>query len=194
MKVFFLASVTSNSNKRLLGSYHRIIAILDRYAKCVVSEHVFEEIKDIETKTDVESATRATNLLREMLGCDAVVFEATCSSTGAGYMLSRALSENIPSLFISEKKYKGLYLADPNRLLVIKQYNPKDSRGLELIIKSFIKFAKNKRLSVRFNLMISDSTDKFITDQSKMSHISKAQYIRNLIYQKMINKDKKIRD
>ena len=128
---------------------------------------------------------RRKELLKEMLEFDCVVFEGTKASTGGGYYLSMALQRSLPVLYLAQEEYKGLYLASSNRLLKVKEYHPERQDELEKVIKKFLKFTEKKNLSNRFNLMISDSMDDYLNKISRQFGISKADFIRDLIYKEM---------
>lgn len=183
MKIFFLSSIASD--QKLKDTYLNILNMLRTQDNDVLYKHVFESPEKIEKLTSTEREARAKKLYSQMLQCDGLVFEGTHSSTGAGFLLSQALQKNIPTLFLTQENYSGLYLADPNRLLLIKKYDPMDTEGLSKIVNKYLQFAENKRLSNRFNLMISDSLNEYINDKSNKLNISKADYIRNLVYQEM---------
>lgn len=183
MKVFFLSSIASD--QRLKAIYTKIIDKLSNSGNDVLYKHVFESPAKVEKLSPSDLESRAKKLYTQMLQCEGLVFEGTQSSTGAGFLLSQALQKNIPTLFLTQEKYSGLYLADPNRLLLLKRYYPDDLSGLYKIIEKYLRFAQNKRLSNRFNLMINDSMNDFISNKASRMNISKADYIRNLVYKEM---------
>jgi len=120
-----------------------------------------------------------------MLSSDCIVFEGTHPTTGGGYYLSVALQKNIPVLFLTQEEYKGLYLASYNRLLRITKYSPTNIKKLKKVIKSFVKSVNNHGLKKRFNLMINDSMDTYLNEAARTNGISKADVMRNLVYEKM---------
>ncbi len=183
MKVFFLSSIAVNQELR--DSYRTIIKILEEQGQRVSGKHSLELPSEVENLSPEDSEQRAKNLLKEMLQSDFVVFEGTKPTTGGGYYLNSALQRSLPVLYLTQEEYKGLYLASSNRLLKIKQYHPSDLKELQKIIKDFISFTNKKRLNNRFNLMISDTTDEFLNKVSKNYGISKADFIRDLIYRAM---------
>lgn len=186
MDIFFLASVAVD--KGLRDSYKCIVKILESLENTVSAKHSLTLPSDILKLTQAENEKRAKELLKEMLRSDCVVFEGTKATTGGGYYLSSALQHGIPVLYLSQEEYKGLYLASSNRLLKIKQYNSDDLVGLKKIIVDFLKFTDKKKLDNRFNLMMSDSMDVFLDRMSKDYGISKADFIRDLIYREMEEK------
>ncbi len=189
MKLFFLASIVASDP--LKEDFKSIINTFESQGHVVIYKHVFENLMDLEKSTVNALERRAKKLINEMYSCEAVIFEGTHSSTGAGYFLSAALQKSIPVLFAhQEKNYSGLYLADPNRLLIIKQYHIINKIGFEKIAKRFIKFAEKKRLGNRFNLMISDSMNEYLNKKAKETHLSKADFIRNLVYSKIAEDEK----
>lgn len=183
MKIFFLSSIVSEEYLR--DVFRKIILKLEKQNCLVLYEHVFENPEKIQNLSSGKLEIRAKKLYKQMLQCDGLVFESTSSSTGAGFLLSQALNKRIPTLFLTQERYSGLYLADPNRLLQIKRYSCNQEYNLSKIIENFLKFAKKKRLLYRFNLMINESMRVFIDTKSKNMNISKADYLRNLVYREM---------
>jgi len=184
MKIFFLASI--NSNQKIRNNYSEIVELLEALGNDVTFKYSLEEPSALDSLSDKQLENRAKNISKEMLNCDGLVFEGTISSTGAGFLLSQALQKGMPTLFLIQERYSGLYLADPNRLLMIKEYNPIARKELEDIISKYMRFADKQTLSNRFNLMISDSMHEFISNQSKLLNISRADFIRNLIYNEIL--------
>lgn len=183
MKVFFLASIAVDPNLR--DAYRSIIRLLDEEGQHVSAKHSLSLPSEVEKMSQENNEHRAKKLLKEMLRSDCVVFEGTMPTTGGGYYLNSALQRSLPVLYLSQEEYKGLYLASSNRLLKLKQYDPSNLIGLRKIIKDFIRFTNKKRLNNRFNLMISDTMDNFLNKVSKDYGISKADFIRDLIYRSM---------
>ncbi len=187
MKLFFLATVAAESDFK--NDFKKIISIFEEQNQDVIYQHSFESAIELESLDLNALEIRAKSLVKKMLTSDGVIFEGTLPSTGSGYFLSIALQKKIPVLFLHQKKnYSGLYLADQNRLLVMKKYSPSNKMNLIKIAKNFIQFAQKKRLTNRFNLMISDSMGDFISSSAAESNISKADFIRNLVYSKMEEK------
>lgn len=183
MKVFFLASIAID--EQLRDSYRVIVKILEEEGQKVSAKHSLALPSEVEGLPSEEGEQRAKILLKEMLQADFVVFEGTKPTTGGGYYLCSALQRSIPVLYLAQEEYKGLYLASSNRLLKIKRYEPSNVEDLRKTIKDFIHFTHKKRLSNRFNLMISDSMDEFLNKVSKDYGTSKADFIRDLIYREM---------
>lgn len=183
MKVFFLAS--NAADEKLRTSYKDIIRILESESNEVLSQQPIPPTEEIEKMPQEKSEIRAKQFLKEMLQCDCVVFEGTRSTTGGGYYLCMALQRSLPVLYLTQNEYKGLYLASSNRLLKIKNYHSTQQDNLKDIILDFLKFTSKKKLSNRFNLMISDSMDEFLSRVSQDYGTSKADFIRDLIYTKM---------
>ena len=181
----FLASV--NVNESLRDSYAQIIEIFEKNDTKVSSKHSLVTANEIEKLDQESNEIRAKKLLKEMLNSDCVVFEGTTPTAGGGYYLYAALQKGIPVLYLSQEEYKGLYLASASRLLQIKKYEKDDNSRLEKIITDFIKFINKKRLSNRFNLMISESMDEYLNKVSKDYGTSKADFIRDIVYKKMEN-------
>lgn len=183
MKVFFLASI--NVNDAVRGFYKTIIKILEEENHKVIAQHSLVLFDDVFNLTEEASSQRAKELMKKMLKCDFVVFVGSKSTTGGGFFVSSALQRSLPVLYLVENDYKGLYLASSNRLLKIKKIDFSSTLELKKTINDFTKFANKKRLDNRFNLMISDTMDEHLNRYSKDYGISKADYIRDLIYRDM---------
>ncbi len=183
MKIFFLAS--NAADKDLRFAYTKIVHTLELEGNEVFSQQPIPKTEEIESMPKEKSEMRAKQFFRKMLQCDCVVFEGTRSTTGGGYYLCMALQHSLPVLYLTQNKYRGLYLASSNRLLKIRRYDLTKQDNLKNTIQDFLKFATKKKLSNRFNLMISDSMDEFLNEMSRIDGISKADIIRDLIYEKM---------
>ena len=183
MKIFFLASNASNESLR--SAYGKIIKILQSEGHEVFSQQTIPRTEEIERMTQEKNEIMAKKFFKEMLKCNCIVFEGTLSTTGGGYYLYMALQHSMPVLYLSQNEYKGLFLASSNRLLKIKRYYPDKLRELKSIVQGFIKFTDKKKLSNRFNLMISDSMSDYLNKVSEELGVSKADFIRDLVYKKM---------
>ena len=183
MKVFFLASNAADENLR--ATYKGIVKTLGSEGNEVFFQQPLPRTEEIEKLTQDKSEVMAKQFFKEMLQCDCVVFEGTRSTTGGGYYLCMALRHSLPVLYLSQNEYKGLYLASSNRLLKIKRYDPAQPKELKAIIQEFLKFTDKKKLSNRFNLMISDSMNEFLNRTSEEQGVSKADFIRDLVYKEM---------
>lgn len=183
MKVFFLASNAAGEDLRI--SYKKIVKIFEAEGNEVLFQQPIPPTEEIEGMPLEKSEVRAKKFFKEMLQCDCVVFEGTRSTTGGGYYLCMALQHSLPVLYLTQNEYRGLYLASSNRLLKIKRYDSTRQNVLEDIIRDFLKFTTKKKLSNRFNLMISDSMNEFLNKVAEEQGISKADFIRDLVYQKM---------
>ena len=188
MKVFFLASNAADKNLR--ASYKKIVQALRSEGNEVFYQQPLPPTEEIEKMPKKKSEMRAKEFLRDMLQCDCVVFDGTRSTTGGGYYLCMALQHSLPVLYLTQNEYRGLYIASSNRLLKIKRYYTTKQDELKNTILDFLKFANKKKLSNRFNLMISDSMDGFLNKVSQDYGTSKADFIRDLIYTKMEKIDK----
>lgn len=183
MKVFFLSSNCSN---KLWDDYKLIINILKKDFNCnVVDEFTFVNGHETDQLPDKKIAQRARMISKEIIGSDALVYEGTISSTGAGYYLAIALREKVPVLFLAQERYTGLLLSEPNSFLQIEQYTKGEKEELNEIISKFLAFAGKKRMSLRFNLMINDEISNYLKKRAKDKNLSKADLIRDLIYEEM---------
>ena len=91
---------------------------------------------------------------------------------------------NKPILVLFSKKIHGVIEGIPSRLLTVKQYNIKNGK-LSSTLRKFITSAVEKNESTRFNFLLSKEMDNFLKDESHKNSISKADYLRTIIFEKM---------
>ena len=187
MKIFFLASISASDD--LKKAFNVITDATKELGHEVHDSHVIETNEQLLTQSEEFLEKRARQLMNTLLSCDALVFEGTTPSTGCGYYISAALQRQIPVLFLTTGKYTGLYLGDPDRLLKFEIYNADNKDQLKNILTKFFAFANKRGLNNRFNMMIDDATEDYLNEISKKMHISKSDYVRNLIIQNIEEKE-----
>lgn len=184
MNLYFLvAPIALEQSKKLL-----------KVIKQLSSDHEFDityghendlETDNLKSMTKIQLQKYYIDYVKKIKSCDALIFEGTHPSTGSGHIVTVVLQSHIPVLYLNQYKYTGPLLADQNRLLKLETYDPNNVERMKKIILDFIKFAKNKKLTIRFNLMIDESINNFIGYSSKKLEISKADYIRTILQEKM---------
>ena len=186
MKVFFLSS---NCTNKLWGDYKKITKVSHSLKCQVIDDFVYINGAYTDQLPDKKIQQRARQITKEIINSDALIYEGTVSSSGGGYYLAIALREKIPVLFLAQQRYTGLLLSEPNSLLQIKQYDANNPNEIKKILVKFLAFAGKKRMSIRYNLMINEEINKFLDQNIKKNKMSKADYIRNLIFEKMKQKN-----
>src|SRR3989339_910040 len=175
MKIFFICSLSGK--KKYLKNYQEIINYLSNEGHEVIADHVFKrDVKDI-VRFDIKKHTREfKRLISEMRKCDAVVAEISFSSTTVGSFVALALQNFTPTLLLYQNSYHGLVVGDPNRLIKMSSYN---LNNLDTILRKFLLFVNERKLSIRFNLMLDKNIDKFLAQKALETNISKAEYVRS---------------
>jgi hypothetical protein len=184
MKIFFLASVSVDD--QLKDSFKMISKTCREQGHEVIDGHLFDhDNSDLKSRSEEYLEERARELMSTLFSCDALIFEGTKASTGGGYYISAALQRQIPVLFLVQKKYTGMYLADQARLLKIERYEPNGEADLAQKMSRFFAFAQKRGLTTRFNMMIDDATEEYLNEASKKLNVSKSDYVRTLINRDM---------
>lgn len=181
MKIFFICSLSGK--EKYIKNYETIIKELESCGHKVVSDHVFKRnVEDVAKFDTKKHQNEFSKLFFEMRKCDAVIAEISFSSTTVGSFVALALQNFTPTLLLHQNSYHGLVVGDPNRLMKISNYT---LDNVDKVIKDFLDFAERRRLSIRFNLMIDKDIDKFLTQKSLETNVSKAEYVRRLIQSKI---------
>lgn len=181
MKIFYLCSLSGKA--KYLNKYKLIVQTCKKLGHEVYSDHVFNKtVSDVSNYNPKTHEKEYQKLITLMKGSDAVIAEITFSSTTVGNFITIALQNFIPTLLLHQSDYHGLVVGDPNRLMKISTYSDKD---ISKILQRFLKFAKGRRLSIRFNMMLDENIDQFLSKRSATLNVSKAEYLRRLIQQKI---------
>lgn len=132
-----------------------------------------------------KKAQHIANATREIKRSDAIIIEATETNFDLGRLLTLTVLQHKPVL-IFQLKGKGEHLElGSNRLVVYKKYIPEKKEDIGKSIQSFMKVVEQQRLTYRFNLMLSKNINTYLMDSAQQRGISKADYIRNLIFSDM---------
>ncbi|KKQ77252.1 hypothetical protein A2715_00085 [Candidatus Woesebacteria bacterium RIFCSPHIGHO2_01_FULL_39_32] len=130
------------------------------------------------------------NIIQDAISeADAVIIEGSRISMGVGFILSESINKGKPVLFLSDsisnnlksrfvKKIKSKYL-------ITSTYESK--KDLIEALDNF--FEETGKIKTRFNLVLDNKLDSFVTIESDKKGISKTEYITNLI-NKEVKKEK----
>jgi hypothetical protein len=120
-------------------------------------------------------------LTKSISEADCVIIEGTTISISLGYILTRSIYLGKPVLFISDcaaGSHKSRFLRSiQTKLLHIQVYN--SVKDIRLIISKFLEECPD--IKTRFNLVLSNKLNSYITEQSNKLKISKTEFIINLI-------------
>lgn len=182
MKVYFSASLLGK--EEYSKEYKTIIKFIHDLGHTSYADHVMNrDAKEVakHTKDQHERDYRRTR--EQIEKSDVMIVEATYPSIGVGHTISMALQmyKSILVLYRSPENPHGLLLGDPERLLTIKKYDPKEPQKLKEILKTFLEHAQKKLLRIRLNLMIDEEQDEYLNLISQTRGISKSNFIRQLI-------------
>lgn len=121
---------------------------------------------------------------------ECVIIEGTFVSLSLGYILTDALNLGKPVLFLSHKdrnKEKNRFVDSiKTKILITRTYS--DVSEVEAYIKDF--FKGNEDIKTRFNLVLPNKINSYVTDKSRQFNISKTEYIINLIISDMTSNGK----
>jgi len=108
---------------------------------------------------------------------DCVVIEASVVGLSLGYILTKTISLNKPVLFLRHKKsdLKRSRFVDSIDSKLLKSYIYTSKKDLKNQLEHF--FQHNKHIKTRFNLVIPQRVDSYVTARSKQKGISKTQFI-----------------
>jgi 2'-deoxynucleoside 5'-phosphate N-hydrolase len=185
MKIYFHCSLIGK--KRYLKEYKTIVRMLKSLGHEVFADHIFN-IKSKgfsrEGKNEIyESTQLKKNLIKS---CDAVVIESTYPSIGVGYIIAYALEQHKSVLILYLQSPHAILSSEKNRLLTLRKYSIKNETILLRDLKLFLERTQKKFLKYRFNMMIDQSLNDLLSDEANKLHISKADYVRQIIFEKFL--------
>lgn len=185
MKIYFHCSLLGK--EKHLEEYEILIKILKEFNHEVFSDHIFKNKYEPFSKKDRRKIYKEIQDKKRLIKlCDAVVVESTHSSIGVGYIISYALEQHKNVLALYQKSPHAVLLGEINRLLVLKEYDIRKENVLRHDLKYFLEKTQEKILKYRFNMMIDQSLNDFLGRESSKLHISKADYVRQLLFEKSI--------
>lgn len=192
MVVYFNASVLGK--KKYLEEFRLIVKTIKKLGHNLFSDQIMDRnYKILNQMTNSQHEADFQKVRNEIQKSDVMVVESTFPSVGVGYIMSIALQMYKPVLILYQTIPHGLLIGDPNRLLTIKRYSKKNPDQLKKIIETFMKKSRFRLLKRRFNFMIDKVQDDFVEWLSKKLAISKADYVRQLIDEKL-RKDKEYKE
>lgn len=185
MKIYFNCS--SIGKEQYLKEYKTIVRTLQDLNHEVFDDHIFKKnhkrlSQESEDKI-YEDVQRKKNLIKS---CNAVVIESTYPSIGVGYIIAYALEQHKSVLVLYQQSPHAMLLSERNRLLTLKKYNISNEKFLLRDLKLFLEKTQKKILKYRFNMMIDQSLNDLLSQEAGKLRISKADYVRQLIFEKLI--------
>lgn len=185
MYVYITASTEwTNRNKKL---YQRILGVLSDWGFQNSNDYVNSIINntpnpDIDKK-DFHIITR-----KRIKKAGLLLADISDPSVTIGTLIEYAISNNIPVLSICNKNNKkdlpSIIRHYDSSLFTLKIYNKKN---IEDVLRKYLETFK--RGKVKFNAFISPSLDSYMKWYSRRYHISKSDFVRDMILEKM-EKDK----
>jgi len=185
MKIVFVASLAGK--KQLENNYKLITTLCRQHNLKVFDDYVFKYDEEYLAKRNINSLKKNyKRITYEIKKSDALIAEVTQSSLGVGRFISIALEYHKPILLLYSKYIPRAFVYDPTRLISLKKYSLSKPKDLEYKIINFIQTVNKKKLIYRFNLMITKEMDEYLATESKRENLSKADYLRKLISEKMV--------
>lgn len=184
MKIIFHASLYGKSLYE--KQYEKIVRVCIDLKNQVYSDHVLKRsYHDTDKYTREDHEIDFQKITGEIKKSDVVVVEGTYPSIGTGHYMTIALNYLKPTLVLYQKSPHGVLVGDPNRLLFLEKYNIENIDDLVKKISKFLQTAKHKTLRNRFNLMLDDEMVDYLDNQAKIENLSKADFIRQMISEKI---------
>lgn len=130
-----------------------------------------------------------TQISKAIANSQAIIIEGSEISLSIGYVLTESISLGKPTLFLRQKKAdlaKSRFIDTIKSKLIMNEiYN--DEADLLKILDKFLD--KNQYIKTRFNLVLPNDLDSYITEKSRSKNISKTEYIIDLIRDDFKNQD-----
>lgn len=192
MIVYFNASLFGK--EKYLEEFRLIVKTIKKLGHNLYADHVMNRnYKILNRMTKSQHEVDFQKARSEIQKSDVMIVESTYPSIGVGYIMSIVLEMYKPVLILYQTTPHGLLIGDPNRLLTINKYSKKNPDQLKKIIQTFLKKSGFRLLKRRFNFMIDKVQDDYVELTSKKLVISKANYVRQLIDEKL-RKDKEYKE
>jgi len=191
MKIYFNSSLAGKD--KYIKEFKTIIKTCKDLGHEIYADHVMKRnYREVNKQSREDHENDFQTAREEINKSDAMIVEASISSIGVGHTMTVALQSNKNVLILTQKTPHGLLIGDPNRLLIIKKYNPKNN-NLKPIINDFIKIIEKRLLVIRFNLMIGQEQKDYLEKAAKKLNISKSDFVRRLINKEIsLEEDKTI--
>ena len=130
-------------------------------------------------------------LIDALLEADIAIFENTISSFSTGYLAGVAISKEIPTLVLMDKKvqhtFKGSFIEGiTSPYLTVVHYS--SLNDLYNAIKNFVDIHSDPSKATSFHLKLTKSEKLFIDHMSQKLGVSKIDFIRALLAKEMMKK------
>lgn len=180
VNVYFSASSLNSDN---LDLYKRIAACIEQAGGKIL----FNWLRDKKRLSPQEVFNEATEGIKS---ADVLVAEISIPSTGVGQQIEYSINNKVPVIaLVSEdaKKPSRFTLGTESELLSIVKYNEAN-----LTDKLKINFGKlqTQKFS-KFNFISTKEINNFLDIESKKLNMSKSQYLRTIIEEKIDKQDNK---
>ena len=169
-----------------LPHYKNYLELIRRH----LVENNHQLVSDLLKETDESRSCRVPNtifskILKSITQAQCVIIEASEVSLSLGYILTKSISLGKPVLLLRyvNSNLKKSRFADSIKSKLLKSSVYTDKKTLIDILNWFIK--QNGSIKTRFNLVMSNDIDSFITQAAQKTGVSKTAYIISLIKRKM---------
>lgn len=172
-----------------LPTYRRYIEITRKYLLQNRHQLVTDLLKETNNQGDNNLPEEVfVKISRSISQAQCVIIEASEVSLSLGYILTKSISLGKPVLFLRHKgsnlKKSRFAESIKSKLLKVKIY----SNDKELVDSLVCFFSQNKHIKTRFNLVMPNEIDSFVTQGSERKNVSKTEYIIDLIKKDMKEK------
>lgn len=138
------------------------------------------------SKKDLQKKISYKQISADIKNADGVIIEATRPTLDIGRFIATAFQYHKPVLVLYQGTIPDTLADDSHSLMTIKEYHETKPRELEhKILSQFVTKVENRKLLYRFNLMLNKEMNMYLMDKAKKQGVSKADYIRTLIYKDM---------
>lgn len=147
------------------------------------AEIISTEPKKKMAESDLQEFT--ISISNEIKNADAVIITPNITNIELGGCISLCMQHRKTTLVYYERvKPESILFASSNLVKMVK-YSEKIGADLETVMKPFFTDIKKKKLLYRFNLMLSREMNVFLSHRSREHGVSKADYVRQLIFKDM---------
>lgn len=188
MKIFFAAAYQSDKT-----GFDRNKKIFEEIEKLGYT-HLFDETVRITYEEFVEKmqgkkeefAKHTKSIMKNIQGADICVFEVSSHSLGIGFGIEKSLELNKPTIVLHHVDINPIFLSGvEDEKFIIKAY---DDKNYKKMLKEALELARERR-DKRFNFFISPKLLEYLEKTSNTEGITKSKFIRNLIVNKMRDKN-----
>lgn len=181
MKVFFSASPRALKNYE--NNFLKIYSIIEKLGHQHLSKLVVEnDINHFYSYDEVDREKYFLKTMSNIQSSDVVIVEASIHSLAIGYIVEKALelSKQVIVLY-TQNNEPFFFSGNTNERLQLIEYS---LENISMLLKEAIDYAYNGQ-DVRFNMIFTNKMNNFVKKTAKSQNISKASYIRSLIYKEM---------